>query len=289
MSILSTTKSFFSLVKFSHTVFAMPFAAIGFTMALSANGFQLEPRILVLTLLCMVLARNTAMGFNRYIDRKYDAKNERTVKREIPAGVISPRAAVIFIIVNVIGFIVCTYFINTICFYLSPVALFAIMVYSLTKRFTSLCHYVVGVSLALAPIGAYLAVTGEFALLPVTLSCLVLLWSGGFDVIYALQDQSFDKENNLHSIPVLFGTKNSLIISAVSHVIVIALAVCIGIMADYNIIYWIGACLFTGFLVYQHLIVKPNDLSKVNIAFATMNGIGSIIYGLFSIVAICVG
>ena len=149
----------------------------------------------------MVFARNAAMGFNRYIDRKYDKKNARTSKREIPAGIINPISVLIFVIINIIGFIITTYFINELCFYLSPVAMLVVLGYSFTKRFTFLCHVVLGLGLSLAPIGAYLAVTGHFALYPVLYSFAVLFWVSGFDIFYALQDVEFDKSQNLKSIP----------------------------------------------------------------------------------------
>lgn len=206
----------------------MPFALIGFALALKlflyvdfkdengyngghglfqlTNNFNLVIRF-ILVILCMVFARSAAMAFNRYLDRQFDAKNPRTAIREIPAGVITPKNALMFTIISCVLFIICTWFINPICFYLSPVALFVILFYSYTKRFTALCHLVLGVGLSLAPIGAYLAVTGAFALLPVLFSFTVLFWVSGFDIIYALQDEEFDRSNELHSIPAAVGKK----------------------------------------------------------------------------------
>ena len=230
----------------------------------------------------MVFARSAAMAFNRFIDKKFDAKNPRTAIREIPAGKISSRAALIFTIVCSILFIICSYFINPLCFYLSPVALVVVLGYSYTKRFTPLCHLILGVGLALAPIGAYIALTQEFALLPVLLGFLVLFWVSGFDIIYALQDEEFDKSHNLKSIPVYFGKKNALRLSEVLHLICATIIVLVYLSGHFNWLFLIGMLLFIGFLIYQHTLVKPNDLSKVNLAFGTANGIASVVFCLFA-------
>jgi 4-hydroxybenzoate polyprenyltransferase len=188
-----------------------------------------------------------------------------------------------FVIFNCIAFIVCTFFINTICFLLSPVALFVILFYSYTKRFTALCHLVLGLGLSLAPIGAYLAVTGEFAVLPVLFSFTVLFWVSGFDIIYALQDIEFDKSQNLHSIPARLGKKNALRVSELLHVFSGLLVIIAGLIAGFGWLYWIGVVVFIGMLIYQHSIVKPNDLRRVNLAFMTANGIASVVFAVFVI------
>jgi len=278
---------YLSMVKFSHTIFAMPFAAIGFTLgvyALPSAGF--DTMLLLYVLLCMVFARNAAMGFNRWADRYIDAKNDRTAQREIPAGKISPRAAFLFIALNSVSFVVTTYFINRLCFYLSPIALATILGYSLTKRFTALCHFVLGAGLSLSPIGAYIAVTGRFALLPILFSFIVFLWTGGFDIIYALQDEDFDREQQLHSIPSKIGRKGSLYVSSFAHLAVALLVVYIGYLGYFSALYWFGAVLFLALLVYQHILVKPDDISKVNLAFGTTNGIASVIYGAVTVFSI---
>ena len=281
---MSKIKHYLSLVKFSHTIFALPFACIGFTLALN-EGFSFSLKLFLLVVLCMATARNAAMAFNRYIDRKFDALNPRTAIREIPAGIINPKNALYFIIINCILFVVATYFINSICFYLSPVALFVILFYSYTKRFTPLCHLVLGCGLALAPIGAYLAVTGHFSWLPLLFSFTVFCWVSGFDIIYALQDEAFDREHHLNSIPVLFGTKGALRVSEVLHVFAVAFVMMAGYFGAFNIVYWIGTTIFTGLVIYQHTIVKPHDLSRVNIAFGTTNGIASVLFASFTIVS----
>jgi 4-hydroxybenzoate polyprenyltransferase len=289
---MSTVKKYLSLVKFSHTIFAMPFALIGFFLGklyidhssillFDYNGFFLLK--LVLVIFCMIFARSAAMAFNRWLDKNFDAKNPRTAVREIPAGIIQSNNALWFVIINCVLFIVCTFFINKICFYLSPVALFVVLFYSYTKRFTALCHLVLGVGLSLAPIGAYLAVTGQFALLPVLFSFAVLFWVSGFDIIYALQDEEFDRTNQLHSIPAALGKQKALVVSNLLHVLSAACVIYAGIHGHFGIWYWIGVVFFCGLLIYQHLLVKPNDLSKVNMAFFTTNGIASVVFAIFVI------
>jgi 4-hydroxybenzoate polyprenyltransferase len=282
---MSSIKNYLSLVKFSHTIFALPFALIGFSLALS-EGYSFSIKLFLLVLVCMITARNSAMAFNRFIDRKFDALNPRTAIREIPAGIINPKNALFFIIINCLLFVTATFFINTICFYLSPVALFTVLFYSYTKRFTPLCHLVLGCGLALAPIGAFLAVTGVFAWLPLLFSFTVFTWVSGFDIIYALQDEAFDREHQLNSIPVLLGTKGALRFSEILHVFSIAFVVTAGFLGHFNFLYWIGTALFTGLVIYQHTIVKPNDLSRVNLAFGTTNGIASVVFACFTIVSL---
>jgi 4-hydroxybenzoate polyprenyltransferase len=281
--IIDSVKDYFSLVKFSHTVFALPFALIGFSLAVSQPDHNFSLRLLLLILLCMVLARNTAMGFNRYADRHFDAKNPRTATREIPAGKIDMRAALIFVIVNAVLFIITTGFINPLTLFLSPVALIVIMGYSLTKRFTALCHFILGLGLSLAPIGAYISVTGKFSLAPLMFSFIVLTWVSGFDIIYALQDDEFDKNNNLFSIPSLTGRKNALIISTAVHTLTFLLVIGAGLLSGGSYLYWTGAAIFSLLLLYQHVIISPENISRVNLAFATTNGFASVIFAAFVI------
>jgi 4-hydroxybenzoate polyprenyltransferase len=279
----STIGKYLSLVKFSHTVFALPFALIGFTLAVVYEQQTFHWHLLVLMLLCMVFARSSAMAFNRYLDRKFDALNPRTAQREVPAGVIKPQHALIFTIVNCVLFVMATYFINPICFYLSPVALFVILFYSYTKRFTALCHLVLGAGLALAPIGAFLSVTGYFSFLPLLFSFAVFTWVSGFDIIYAMQDEDFDRGQKLHSIPTALGKNRSLTVSNTLHVFSALFVIAAGLLGQFGMLYWLGVVVFAGLLIYQHLLVKPNDLSKVNIAFMTTNGIASIVFAVFVI------
>jgi len=220
------------------------------------------------------------MAFNRYLDRDIDAKNPRTKQRDIPVGRISPTNALTFTIINCVLFIAVTWFINPLCFYLSPVALLVVLGYSATKRFTALCHMVLGLGLSLAPIGAYLVVTGEFALTPLFFSLAVLCWVSGFDIIYAMQDEDFDREENLHSIPAYLGKVNALRLSTFLHVLSAAFIVMPVFFIHPGVLYYIGIAFFCSMLIYQHLLVKPTDLSKVNFAFMTTNGIASVVFAV---------
>ena len=290
---MSTVKNYLSLVKFSHTIFAMPFALIGFVLGVanlksSDTGVPTNELIMLffLVLVCMVTARSAAMGFNRYLDRHFDQLNPRTAIREIPAGIIKAEKALGFVVVNSFIFIVATYFINSICFYLSPVALFVILFYSYTKRFTYLCHLVLGIGLSLAPIGAYLAVTGVFDLLPLLFSFAVVFWVSGFDIIYALQDAEFDKTQSLYSMPSHWGGEQALRMARFFHLMSASFVVAAYVVGNFHWIYLLGLIVFIGMLIYQQSIVKANDLSRVNLAFMTANGIASIVFSIFVITAI---
>lgn len=283
-------RSFLSLVKFSHTIFALPFALLGFFLAVLDQG-KFHWSALLLIVLCMVFARSAAMAFNRFRDRDIDAKNPRTAVREIPAGVISSKAALFFVVGNCLAFVVCTWFLNTLCFLLSPVALLVILGYSYTKRFTYLCHFILGLGLALAPVGAYLAVSAQFAVLPVLYGMVVLFWVSGFDIIYALQDEEFDRNQDLYSIPVRLGTKRALLLGRFLHVVCgVLLVVAIYLQhQEYPEASWltfVAGGTFLLALAYQHTIVEEKDLSRINLAFFTTNGIASVIFGLLSILDI---
>jgi 4-hydroxybenzoate polyprenyltransferase len=306
---MSKVKSYLSLIRFSHTIFAMPFAMIGFFLAIfrplelqlnlhrTSFGWGVpgeEPvEVLaarfVLVVLCMIFARSAAMAFNRWLDVEFDAKNPRTAIREIPRGIISKSSALRFVIFNCIAFIVCTWFINPLCFALSFVALAVVLGYSYTKRFTPLCHLVLGLGLSLAPIGAYLAVTGRFAVLPILFSFAVIFWVSGFDIIYALQDEEFDKSQQLYSMPSWLGKAKALRVSEGLHVLSTACVVAAGWFGGFGIWYWAGVAVFMGMLVYQHLLVKPNDLTRVNLAFMTANGIASVVFAVFVITDLFLG
>jgi 4-hydroxybenzoate polyprenyltransferase len=306
---MSTIKNYLSLVKFSHTIFAMPFALIGFFIGYVYNfwiGNQVvnpgswslnrtsgwgwdQPSLvllaakLVLVILCMVFARSAAMAFNRYLDRHYDALNPRTAVREIPKGIITPQHALLFTIVNCLLFIATTYFINRICFYLSPVALAVVLGYSYTKRFTPFCHLVLGLGLSLAPIGAYLAVAGRFDWLPLLFSLAVIFWVSGFDIIYALQDVEFDQSQRLYSLPAWLGKKKALRVSELLHLLSAGAVIAAGWVGHFGPLYWGGIAVFCGCLIYQHSVVKPHDLRRVNLAFMTANGVASVIFAVFVI------
>ena len=280
---MSKILNYLSLVKFSHTIFAMPFAIIGFFLGLKISNIHFPGLKFLLVILCMVFARSAAMAFNRYLDRKFDAANSRTALREIPGGIISANNALIFTIANCLLFIACTFFINNLCFYLSPVALAVVLGYSYTKRFTAFCHLVLGLGLSLAPIGAYIAVTGKFDLLPILFSITVIFWVSGFDIIYALQDEEFDKSQKLYSIPAWLGKAKALKISRLFHLLSAGAVVAAGFIGGFGWLYWIGVIIFSGMLIYQHSIVKPNNLKRVNLAFMTANGIASVVFAIFVI------
>jgi 4-hydroxybenzoate polyprenyltransferase len=299
---MSTVKNYLSLIRFSHTIFAMPFAMIGFFLGVKypmghkvwqwtlhdsiglGNNFDLGyVRLFFLVIFCMVFARSAAMAFNRWLDVKWDVLNPRTAIREIPRGIISKSSALRFVIFNCLGFIVCTWFINPLCFALSFVALAVVLGYSYTKRFTPFCHLVLGVGLSLAPIGAYLAVTGHFALLPLLFSFSVVFWVSGFDIIYALQDEEFDKSHQLYSMPSWLGKAQALRVSEMLHLLSTVCVVSAGLYGGFGWWYWAGVVVFMGMLIYQHMIVKPNDLSRVNLAFMTANGIASVVFAAFVI------
>ncbi len=279
-------KNYLSLIKFSHTIFALPFALIGFTLAVSQKEYAFTWDKLLFVLLCMIFARSAAMAFNRYIDRDIDTANPRTAKiREIPNGTIKERSALRFVILNCMLFLGAAYLLNSLCFILSPIALLVILGYSYTKRFTALCHLILGLGLSLSPIGAYLAVTAQFDILPLLFSCIVLFWVSGFDIIYALQDENFDKKLNLHSIPVLLGQEDALRFSRLMHFITAVIILFIGInYFTTSTLFWTATTLFIGLLINQHRLVKPNDLSKINLAFFTNNGIASVIFGFLIVI-----
>lgn len=273
-------KKYFSLVLIAHSVFALPFAFIGFFLALKTTDYSFDGWKLLYMVACMVFARNAAMAFNRYLDRDIDALNPRTAVRDIPAGRISAKNALTFTLVNAALFVLTTSLINPLCFYLSPVALLVILGYSYTKRFTPLCHLVLGAGLALAPLGAYLTVTGSFSILPIFYSFAVLFWVSGFDIIYALQDEEFDRKHQLHSIPTLLGTKRALLLSRFLHVLSAIFVTLPLFFISFGWIYLLGLLIYFGLLIYQHTLVSPTNLSKVDRAFMTTNGYASLVFAV---------
>ncbi len=277
-------KAYLSLIKFAHTVFALPFAFLAFFLGIHSRDGRIEWPLFVLVLMCMIFARSAAMAFNRYVDRRIDARNKRTAIREIPAGIIHPNAALRMVIFMSMAFIITTYWINPLCFYLSPIALAVILGYSYTKRFTWLCHFVLGLGLGLAPVGAYISVTGQFEWLPILYGLMVMLWVAGFDILYALQDEDFDRQNGLHSVPVQFGQKGAKKISIGVHFVCAILLVFITnyqnhLFPSLGILHWFGAIGFIMLLIWQHMLVYRFDLAKINQAFFQANGIASICFG----------
>lgn len=279
-------RDYFSLVKFSHTLFALPFALLGYFTAAKGDNYGFSGWTLFLVLLCMVFARNAAMGFNRYADKRFDSINPRTAKREIPSGIISPRSALLFVIINSLLFIAASAMINRLTLFLSPVALAVILGYSLTKRFTSLSHLFLGLSLSLSPVGAYIAVSGKFALVPVIYGMVVFTWVSGFDIIYSLQDAWFDKQNKLYSIPASIGEKGALTISKLLHLSSVLFVIAAGVVTGSGIVYYSGVVLFTAILIVEHIIVRPGRTDKINLAFATFNSLAGIIFSSLAIISL---
>lgn len=276
-------RKYLNLVKFSHTIFAMPFALTGLFLGTERGGGHFSWSLLGLVILAMVFARNAAMGFNRWADREIDARNPRTASREIPASEISPLSALLFVLINAALFVAVAGFINKLALILSLPALIVLLGYSYLKRFTPLCHYGVGLALGIAPSAAYIAVTGTLSLAAGLLSLIVFFWSGSFDILYAIADEEFDKEQGLRSIPQSVGRWWSLFISAAGHTIVLPLLVILYYTGDFGYLYIAGASIFSLLLIYQHIIVKPSDISRLNAAFFTSNGFASAIFAIFAI------
>ncbi|GGG98156.1 4-hydroxybenzoate octaprenyltransferase [Parapedobacter pyrenivorans] len=272
---------YFSLVLFVHSIFALPFAIIGFFLAVNTTAYGFDWVKLLLMLACMVFARNAAMAFNRYLDRHIDAVNPRTAMRDIPAGKVTPSQALAFTIINCILFVIATWFINLICFSLSPVALAVVLGYSYTKRFTPLCHLILGLGLGLAPLGAYMVVAGAFHIVPIFYALAVLFWVAGFDIIYALQDEEFDREHQLSSIPAWLGKRKALNVSEVLHVLSAIFVLLPVFFMPLGWFYVAGIVFYCALLIYQHRIVSPSDLSKVDRAFMTTNGLASVVFACF--------
>lgn len=273
---MSRLVDYLRLVKFSHTIFAMPFALLSFTYAWSTAAPSSPLWLLLLQVVgCMVFARNVAMGFNRWADRFIDAENPRTAQREIPAGVVSPRDAMLFIVVNGVLFIALAATINPLCGWLSPVALAVVCFYSYCKRFTALAHLVLGLSLGIAPVGAYMAVTGTSAAECWLLALVVMTWCSGFDIIYALQDAAFDRARGLHSIPSRFSPLTSLVISALLHLASVALLLLFAQSQPQSWLLWVGVALFAAILALEHILVTPTKQRNIGIAFGTLNAMAS--------------
>lgn len=280
---------YMGLVKFSHTIFAMPFALMTFVYALTTTQAQFSWLLLLQIVGCMVLARNVAMGFNRWADWQIDSQNPRTSQREIPAGKISPKSALVFVVVNAVLFVALSSTINLLTALLSPVALGVVMFYSYCKRFTAMAHLVLGLSLGIAPSAAYIATTGTLTFAPCLISLLVLTWCGGFDIIYALQDLDFDRERGLHSIPVRFGVRGALYISIALHAVSIIVLVLFALTCPQGWLLWSGVALFSSCIVLEHILVTPTRQRNIGIAFGTLNGIASLTLATFVIAQLIVG
>ena len=269
--------AYFSLIKVNHTIFSLPFAVISFFLIQEKKNISFSFQTLVFVLLCLFFARSAAMAYNRFLDAKIDAKNSRTKEREIPSGKIERSSVGFLVVLNSFLFALCSYWINPSCLYLSPIALIIILGYSYTKRFTPWSHIVLGLSLALAPIGAGIAVSESFDITILFLGLAVTFWVAGFDIIYSLQDEKFDIANNLHSIPVKYGYKKSLQIARVFHIFTILSLVTANLLYTNGYFSFIGISLFGYFLVRQHLVIRKHGLERINLAFFVFNGVGSVL------------
>ena len=278
--IVRKLKIILNMIKFEHTVFALPFAIMSAFIA--SDGLPPLDKC-GWVLLAMVGARSCAMAFNRLADAKIDGENPRTAMRAIPAGLITTGSVWIFTIVSAALLVFSAYKLNPLAFALSPLALGVTMGYSYTKRFTSLSHFWLGLSLSIAPIGAWIAVKGRFDWIPMLLGLSVLLWTAGFDIIYACQDFEFDRRTRLHSIPARFGIRWALRLSSALHLITVAILVGLTVLTNLGILYLIGVVIVTFILIYEHAIVRPNDLSRVNLAFFTLNGMVSLVLSVLSV------
>lgn len=269
------------MIKFSHTLFALPFALSSTALAATRTGLSLQQ--LGWIVVAMVGARSAAMGFNRLVDQRLDAANPRTCNRELPRGLISPRMVALFIALSSAVLLLAAYRLNPLCFALSPLALAVLFFYSLTKRFTWTSHLVLGLSLGGAPLGAWIAVTGRVDWAPVLLALAVLIWVAGFDIIYACQDYEFDRRWGLHSLPVRLGISRALRVSRLLHGLAVVLLAALGVEMRMNGLYWLGIAVVALLLFHEHRLVQADDLSRLDLAFFTMNGIISVVFFAFTL------
>ncbi|KAB2879327.1 4-hydroxybenzoate octaprenyltransferase [bacterium] len=279
-SVISAIVRFGSMIKFSHTIFALPFALT--SAVLASRYFHLSIEKIFWIMVAMVGARSAAMGFNRIVDARIDSQNPRTAHREIPTGAVSKAQATLFVLASSLLLVGASYCLNDLCFKLSPLALAIVFFYSYTKRFTSFAHLFLGAALGVAPLGAWIAITGEWGWQAFLLGCGVVCWVAGFDVIYACQDYEFDKKENLFSIPKTFGVVNALRISRMLHAMAFLVLIILGFWLALSWLYFTGVVIVGIILVYEQNLIRAHDLSKINMAFFNMNGIISMIYFIFT-------
>ncbi|MFO0795602.1 MAG: UbiA-like polyprenyltransferase [Candidatus Brocadiaceae bacterium] len=277
--------SILDLIKFPHTIFSFPFAII--SAFLAAGGMPGMAQLLLI-LGALVTARSAAMSFNRLVDTAYDIHNPRTAYRVTLIEKIGRKNVVLFTFVCVALFVVCAWLLNWLAFYLSPLVIVIIFGYSYTKRFTHFSHFVLGTALALSPIGAWVGIRGSFTMTPFLLALAVVLWTAGFDIIYACQDLEHDMRLSLYSIPKKLGIQGALVVSGVLHLLMVLVLALLPHYTDLSIIYFIGVFIVAGLLFYEHSLVKPGDLSKINTAFFTINGIISMGFMVVTIIDIFV-
>jgi 4-hydroxybenzoate polyprenyltransferase len=281
MAIFSAALVYGRMIKFSHSVFALPFALSGAVLAAREAGIAVLQILWIIV--AMVGARSAAMGFNRLADRSVDGANPRTMNRELPRGAVSIRAVTLFVLLSGAVLIGAAYQLNPLCFYLSPLVLAVLLFYSYTKRFTWMSHLFLGLCLGGAPLGAWVAVTGRFDLPPIVLGLAVLNWVAGFDILYACQDREFDIGHGLHSIPARFGISKSLMMARFLHLASVLLLLWVGFMLGLHLVYFLGVACVAGLLIYEHIIVRPEDLSRLGMAFLTMNSAVSVVYFCFTL------
>jgi len=281
MAIFSAALVYGRMIKFSHSVFALPFALSGAVLAAREAGIAAIQILWIIV--AMVGARSAAMGFNRLVDRGVDGANPRTMNRELPRGIVSVRVVTMFVLLSGAVLIVAAYQLNSLCFYLSPLVLAVLLFYSYTKRFTWTSHLFLGLCLGGAPLGAWVAVTGRFDLPPVVLGFAVLSWVAGFDILYACQDRDFDIGHGLHSIPARFGISTALMIAKFLHLASVLLLLWVGLLLGLHLVYFLGVACISGLLIYEHVVVRPEDLSRLGMAFLTMNSAVSVVYFCFTL------
>jgi 4-hydroxybenzoate polyprenyltransferase len=271
-ALVHKTRLILDMIKFEHTIFAMPFALISALLAARTLPQGLQGRVLAWIVCAMVGARSAAMAFNRLADAEIDGQNPRTANRHIPKGLLTRRQVGLFLLAAIVVFELAAWNLNRLCFVLSPIALAFVLGYSYTKRFTALCHLFLGFAIGLAPVGAWLAITGKFSPIPILLGAVVMLWIGGFDIIYALQDYDFDVRSALFSLPKALGKSRALWISRGMHTLMIVLLLAIGHLYGLHSLYYVGVAVVTALIAYEQCLVKPDDLRHVNLAFFTLNG-----------------
>ncbi len=281
MGLSGALRETLGMIRFSHSVFALPFAL--FALVLASGGWP-DTRVLMWVVVAMVAARSAAMGVNRLADRSFDAENPRTAGRHIPSGAVSRREAWLFIVASTALLLVAAWMLNPLCFFLAPVALGLFVLYAYCKRFTSLAHVVLGLCLAGAPVGAWIALRGDLGWPVVLLGLAVLFWVAGFDIFYALQDLDFDRQKGLHSIPVRLGEKTAILLAKSFHGAMVLLLLVIGLITPLGWIYHAGLAVVCALLIYEHRLVRPGDLSRLDAAFFNMNGYISVTIFLFTLV-----
>jgi 4-hydroxybenzoate polyprenyltransferase len=279
----SAIATYSRMIKLQHSIFALPFALAAAVLA--SNQVEVTWVQIGLIIVCMVFARSSAMGFNRLVDRDMDADNPRTANREIPTGQISVTAAWAFTLGSAAIFVACCALLGSLVLYLSPVALAVVWGYSLTKRFTALCHFFLGLALALAPTGVWIALTGEYGWIPALLSLAVGSWVAGFDIIYSCQDYEYDREHDVRSIPTALGLRNALVVSALLHVVTVGALAALPSLVSLAWPWWIGVAIIAAVLAYEHWIVRPDDLSRVDKAFFDLNGYVGLLFLAFVVIS----